>query len=198
MVAVDLFFPVCAEFSKLVMIRMLVFMTNTISEQVPLDLDWLQDNSISGDQMTEARQNRVLVLAREILQLRHQVGTIIQSPLDSAEYLLHELREEEREIFGVLFLSQKHEVIEFARLFSGTIAEASVYPREIVKYAMNTNAAAVILTHNHPSGDPSPSEADIQITQRVEEALKLVSVSVLDHIVVGGCDWVSLKDKGLF
>lgn len=151
----------------------------------------------TAEQLTVPQQDHVLCLAREILQSRYQVGALIQSPTECAEYLLHELGKEEREIFGVLFLTQQHSVIEFKRLFYGTIAEAAIYPREIVKYALTVNAAATILTHNHPSGSAVPSQADIEITARIQKALQLVSINVLDHIIVTHTQWTSFKEEAL-
>lgn len=107
------------------------------------------------------------------------------------------LAEEEREIFGALFLDTKHRLIAFERLFTGTIDAASVYPREVVKRALKLNAAAVIFTHNHPSGIPEPSGDDEAITRSLQSALLLIDVRVLDHIVVGGVSHVSFADRGL-
>jgi DNA repair protein RadC len=87
-------------------------------------------------------------------------------------------------------------VIEFSELFHGTLDSASVYPREVVKAALHHNAGAVIFTHNHPSGEPDPSDADRRITQRLQEALGLIEVRVLDHIVIGGSDSVSFAERG--
>lgn len=91
----------------------------------------------------------------------------------------------EREVFAVMLLDNQHRLIEFKELFQGTIDAASVYPREVVKTALKANAAAVIFAHNHPSGDPEPSQADRRITTRLQDALALIDVRVLDHIVVG-------------
>jgi DNA repair protein RadC len=93
-------------------------------------------------------------------------------------------------------LNNQHEFLHYKELFSGTINAASVYPREIVKYALDYNAANVILAHNHPSGTPEPSQADIAITQRIRQALDLIDVQVLDHIVVGAGNAVSLAQRG--
>ena len=102
------------------------------------------------------------------------------------------------EMFGALFLDNRHRVIEFHELFRGTIDGASVYPREVVKQVLACNAAAVIFLHNHPSGEPEPSAADEQITYRLRDALCLIDVRVLDHIVVGsGGRTVSFAERGL-
>lgn len=102
----------------------------------------------------------------------------------------------EHEVFSALFLDTQHRLIHFETLFRGTIDSASVYPREVVKRALAHNAAAVIFVHNHPSGDPEPSDADWRITQRLKEALALIEVRVINHIVVGGDRCVSLAERG--
>ena len=96
----------------------------------------------------------------------------------------------------MLLLDTKHKIIGFHELFRGTIDSASVYPREVVKTALEHNAAAMIITHNHPSGNPEPSQADIQLTTRLKEALALVDVRVLDHIIVGTDGCYSLVENG--
>ncbi|MDO6562633.1 DNA repair protein RadC [Amphritea sp. 1_MG-2023] len=103
----------------------------------------------------------------------------------------------EREVFGMILLDNRHRIIEFVELFMGSINSASVYPREVVKKALLQNAAAVILVHNHPSGDPDPSQADRDITNRLQEALGTVEVRLLDHIVVGVEGTVSFAERGL-
>lgn len=102
------------------------------------------------------------------------------------DYLLSELRLETREIFAVLFLDNQHHVLTFERLFFGTLNAAAVYPRVVVEQALKHHAAAVILTHNHPSGIAEASLADKQITERLIQALQLIEVRVLDHIIVAG------------
>ena len=104
---------------------------------------------------------------------------------------------EEREHFHCLFLDNQHTLIEDARMFSGTIDGASVYPREVVKRALQVNAAAVIFAHNHPSGIAEPSESDKKITDKLKDALKLLDIRVLDHIIVGGMQTFSFAEHGL-
>ena len=99
-------------------------------------------------------------------------------------------------MFACLFLDNKHRLIAFEKLFQGTIDAAAVYPREVVRRAMEHNAAAVILAHNHPSGVAEPSQSDHAITRRLVEALGLVEVRVLDHLVIGDGGWVSLASRG--
>ncbi|GAB2678469.1 RadC family protein [Aliiglaciecola aliphaticivorans] len=113
------------------------------------------------------------------------------------QYLLSQLRDEPNEVFAVLLLDSQHRLISFKKLFFGTINAASVYPRVIVQQALGVNAAAIILSHNHPSGIAEPSQADQHITQRIKHALELIDVTVLDHIIVGDGDCVSFAERGL-
>lgn len=118
----------------------------------------------------------------------------VESPDAAKKIIWASMQNLEQEVFACLFLNTKHHVISFEKMFFGTIDAASVYPREVVKKALQLNAAAVIFTHNHPSLDSSPSQADITLTKRLEEALALVDVRVLDHIIVGS-DTYSLAEN---
>lgn len=102
----------------------------------------------------------------------------------------------EHGVFALLMLDNKHHTLEFRELFRGTLDGASVYPREVVKVCLEHNAAAVILVHNHPSGDPEPSQADRVLTRKLQDALNLVDIRTLDHIVVGHEGCVSLAEQG--
>lgn len=117
-------------------------------------------------------------------------------PEDAARFLQLSLAQEKNEHFTALFLNNKHQVLCFEKLFSGTIDGAAVYPRVVVQKALTHNAAAVIFAHNHPSDNCEPSEADRAITRRLQEALTLVDVRVLDHFVVSRSGWVSLAERG--
>ena len=112
------------------------------------------------------------------------------------EYLCQHIGQHQREIFAVLMLDSQHRFIQLEELFQGTIDSASVHPREVVKSVLKHNAAAVILSHNHPSGVAEPSQSDRLITDSLVDALDLVGVRVLDHIVVGRKQWVSFADRG--
>lgn len=116
---------------------------------------------------------------------------------DAKCYLRAELRDLKHEVFAVLMLNSQHQLIAFRRLFSGTINAAAVYPREIAKQAIHDNAAAIILVHNHPSGNPTPSDADIRLTNDVKHAMALVDIEVLDHFIVADNHVCSLAQKGL-
>lgn len=124
-------------------------------------------------------------------------GSVLESPQHTRQYLSLRLRDYAFEVFACLFLDNRHRVIEFEELFRGTIHGASVHPREVVKKALGHNAAAVIFAHNHPSGVAEPSQADQQITRRLVDALALVDVRVLDHLVVGDGEIVSFAERGL-
>ena len=127
-------------------------------------------------------------------------GKALTSPNLVRDYLVLHLAQFEEEHFSLVLLDTQHRVIGFENIFRGTIDGASVYPREVVKIALAYNAAAVILAHNHPSGNPEPSNADIQLTKRLKESLALIDVRVLDHIIVGGCSQtqtVSFAERGL-
>ena len=139
----------------------------------------------------------IVEMSKALLAKRFQRNTTLSSPADSKDYLVSQLAELEHEVFAVLFLDNRHRVICFDEMFTGTIDGASVHPREVVKRALRHNAAAVILAHNHPSGIPEPSRADISLTRRLTDALALVDVRVLDHIVVGGTETASFAERGL-
>lgn len=120
-----------------------------------------------------------------------------ENPSTARDFLIAELGTLEHEVFCCIFLNTRHQLISFDQLFRGTIDGASVYPREVVKAALNHNASAVIFSHNHPSGIPEPSSADITLTRRLKTALELVDIRTLDHLVVGNFNAVSFAERGL-
>ena len=144
-----------------------------------------------------ATVEQILEAARQAIERKMQRGTSFTSPAAVKEDLRAKLAGFEHEVFAVLFMDTQHRLIEYAEMFRGTIDGASVYPRELVKEALRLNAAAVIVSHNHPSGNPEPSGADRALTQRLKEALGLVDVRVLDHVIVAGSDTTSLAERGL-
>ena len=120
----------------------------------------------------------------------------LTSPQASKDYVKLQLATYEHEVFACLFMDNRNRVITFEKLFRGTIDGASVYPREVVKACLRHNSAAVISTHNHPSGVAEPSQADIAITERLKKALALVDIRVLDHLIVGE-EVISFAERGL-
>lgn len=124
-------------------------------------------------------------------------GTAIRSPADTENFLKKMLAGRQHEQFMVVFLDNRHRVLDARVLFEGTIDGTSVYPREVVKLSLELNAAAVILAHNHPSGVAEPSQADERITRRLKSALELVDIRVLDHLIVAGSGCTSLASRGL-
>jgi DNA repair protein RadC len=139
----------------------------------------------------------VLEMSHRYLQQQLRENDALTSPADTRRYLQARLRHYPHEVFSCLFLDNRHRVICFEELFRGTIDGASVHPREVVKRALKHNAAALILAHNHPSGVAEPSQADRHITAHLKQALSLVDIRVLDHIVIGEGEPVSLAERGL-
>ncbi len=139
----------------------------------------------------------VLEMGRRHLHEILKHGDVLTSPQHTRRYLSARLRGYPYEVFACLFLDNQHRVIEYEELFQGTIDGATVHPREVVRCAMRHNAAAVILAHNHPSGVAEPSASDTQITQRLKDALALVDVRVVDHIIVGEGQMTSLAERRL-
>lgn len=136
--------------------------------------------------------------ALKILSARVSRGQALTKPDDVKNYLLIRYRGRLHEMFGCIFLNNQHEIIEVEELFYGTIDGASVYPRVVVQRALQLNAAAVTFFHNHPSGNPTPSQADIRLTGLLKTALKTVDIRTLDHIVIGAADTrpVSFAEQG--
>lgn len=151
------------------------------------------------DAITQAEDN-VLLEARAIIMRRWKIARPDERKLTSPDIMRDFMRltllpELKREHFIVVFLNNQHQYLGYETLFIGTLDAAAVYPREVVKAAIQYNAAAVILAHNHPSGEQEPSKADRMITERLSAALKLVDVRLLDHFVVGE-DIVSFAERG--
>ncbi len=134
----------------------------------------------------------IITMAKRFARRKLAKGRKISQPSQAFEHLQLLLQDYEHEVFSVLFLC----VIRFEELFRGTIDAASVYPREVLKAALAYNAAAVILVHNHPSGDPEPSDADRRITERLKEAFDLMDIRVIDHVVVGSNGCKSFAEMG--
>ena len=140
---------------------------------------------------------RIIERALSILEKRARSGTALTSPCAVRDYLRLSLAGREHEVFVVVHLDAQHRVVRVEELFRGTLAQTSVYPREVVKAALASNAAAVIFAHNHPSGVAQPSQADELLTRQLKEALALVEVRVLDHFIVAGNHSISFAERGL-
>lgn len=144
-----------------------------------------------------ARIRAVPELARRYFASSLPPGAAIRTPADTEAYLQAKLRHLGHELFCCLYLDNRHRVLRFDEMFRGTIDGTSVYPREVVKEALEINAAAVILAHNHPSGVAEPSQADERITRRLKSALELVDIRLLDHLIIGDGMATSMASRGL-
>jgi len=144
-----------------------------------------------------AQLQAVLELSRRYLREELGERDVLSDPAATRRFLKMRLRGHPNEVFACLFLDNRHRLIEYNELFRGTIDGASVHPRAVVHAAMRCNAAAVIFAHNHPSGAIEPSAADLAITRRLREALAYFDVHVLDHVIVGDGEGVSLAERGL-
>lgn len=149
------------------------------------------------DELRAATTAEIIAAARRAMTRRVHRGTAMSSPRAVREFLAVKLGTLEHEIFAVLLLDTRHRLIDYVELFRGTINGASVHPREVVKLALARNAAALVLAHPHPSGSPEPSQADELITHRLKEALALVDIAVLDHVIVAGGETVSFAERGM-
>ena len=144
-----------------------------------------------------AQLQAVLEMARRHLAETLRRDSALENPEQVRRYLKSLLRHEPHEVFGCLFLDSKHRVLAFEVLFHGSINTAYVHPRQVVKRALAHNAASLILCHNHPSGVSEPSRADIELTKRLMETLALIDVEVLDHVIIGDGEPLTLVERGL-
>lgn len=144
-----------------------------------------------------AQLQAAIELGRRYLQEQLQRTTALSNSVATKNYIVAQLRDLHQEVFAVLFLDKQHRVISFEKLFFGTIDHSIIHPRIIVQRALHHNAAAAILTHNHPSGIATPSEADIAMTETITTALALIDVKVLDHVIVGDNVTTSLAELGV-
>jgi DNA repair protein RadC len=144
-----------------------------------------------------AQVQAAMEMAQRVMDEPLRQGDPLRSPEDTRRFLSSRLATYPHEVFAGLFLDNRHRVIRYQELFRGTIDGAAVYPREVVRQALEVNAAAVIFAHNHPSGVAEPSQADVSLTRRLKAALELVDIRVLDHMVVGHGEVISLAERGL-
>lgn len=139
----------------------------------------------------------VTEMARRALEQQMQEAPVFDAPQKVKDYVALHLAGREQEVFAVLFLDGQHRLLKLEEMFRGTLTQTSVYPREVVRRALLLNAGALIFAHNHPSGLAEPSRADEYLTQTLRTALQLVDVRVLDHLVVGQGQVVSMAERGL-
>ncbi|WP_412976130.1 RadC family protein [Ornithinibacillus sp. 179-J 7C1 HS] len=137
-----------------------------------------------------------LELGKRLSQYRPNERYVIRSPEDGADYIMEELRNLNQEHFVVLFLNTKNQIIHRQTIFIGSLNASIVHPREVFREAVKRSAASIIVAHNHPSGDPTPSQEDIHVTKRLQESGKMIGIELLDHLIIGDHKFVSLKEKG--
>ena len=144
-----------------------------------------------------AKPEQILDAAQKIVDTRTQRGSSFSDPATACEFFRAKLGGQEREVFAAAMLDTRHRLIEYVELFFGNIDGAEVHPREVARCALRLNAAAVIVAHNHPSGEVTPSSADRAVTTRLKQALALLDIRLLDHVIVGGPESLSLARQGL-
>ncbi len=152
---------------------------------------------LKPSELNDEEKQSVMILAMKVLAVKHRAGRALCSPEETRNFLRLRLADYRNEVFGSLFLDNRHRIIAVRELFQGTIDGASIYPRVVVQQALEANAAAMVFFHNHPSGVAEPSHADEAITRRLKDALALVDVRVLDHFVVSAGESVSFAERGL-
>ncbi|MFD2681439.1 RadC family protein [Bacillus seohaeanensis] len=135
-------------------------------------------------------------LGRRISNLSYDDRYIIRSPEDGANYVMNDMRFLSQEHFVCLYLNTKNQVLHKQTIFIGSLNASIVHPREVFKEAFRRSAASIICIHNHPSGDPTPSREDIEVTKRLVECGKIIGIEVLDHLIIGERKYISLKEKG--
>ncbi|ALC89796.1 hypothetical protein AM500_08425 [Bacillus sp. FJAT-18017] len=137
-----------------------------------------------------------LELGSRVANLSNNERYVIRSPEDGANYVMNEMRFLSQEHFVCLYLNTKNQVLHKQTIFIGSLNASIVHPREVFKEAFRRSAASIICLHNHPSGDPTPSREDIEVTKRLSECGKIIGIDVLDHLIIGENKFVSLKEKG--
>jgi DNA repair protein RadC len=163
-----------------------------------VNLSTEQLTGIKGIGMAKALQIQAgIELGKRLSRSTLHEPTVIRSPKDVAEYLMEEMRYLQKEHFVCLFLNTKNHILAKETISVGTLDASIVHPRDVFRSAINRNSSSVICAHNHPSGDPQPSQEDIKVTRRLVESGEIVGIEVLDHIVIGDRKFVSLKEQGL-
>ncbi len=154
------------------------------------EIKGIGDNNVFGLKITQA-------VSRRFLADRIMDQDFMRSSEEVMEYLKHNLRDKTREIFMVIYLNGRNQILQMEELFEGTLTTSAVYPREVVKRALDHAADALVFVHNHPSGNPKPSQDDITITKKLKEAAEAIDVSVHDHLIFAGNEVYSFGDNGL-
>ncbi|QSB49911.1 RadC family protein [Parageobacillus toebii] len=153
--------------------------------------------SIKGIGTTKAIQILAAIeLGRRISRLSYNGRYVIRSPEDGAKYVMEDMRFLSQEHFVAIYLNTKNQVIHRKTIFIGSLNASIVHPREVFKEAIKRSAASIICVHNHPSGDPTPSREDIDVTKRLAECGRIIGIELLDHLIIGDQKFVSLKEKG--
>ncbi len=166
---------------------------NGVLEASPTELKSIKgigDNNVFGLKIAQAVSRRYL--ADRIID-----KDFVRSADEVMDYLKHNLRDKSKELFLVIYLNGRNQILNMEELFEGTLSTSAVYPREVVKRALDNDAAALVFVHNHPSGNPNPSQDDLTITKKLVEAAKSIEVSVHDHLIIAGNDVYSFADHGL-
>jgi len=159
--------------------------------------NWDELTHISGIGPAKALELKAsLELGRRVARSRLPEAIVVSCPQDAADILMEEMRHLREEHFVVLFLSTKNHVIGRETISIGTLNASLVHPREVFRAAIRRNSASILCAHNHPSGDPTPSQEDVQLTRRLRDAGELVGIELLDHIVIGDQRFISLKESG--
>jgi DNA repair protein RadC len=154
------------------------------------EINGVGDNNVFGLKIAQS-------VARRYLADRIIDKDIVRSADEVMAYLKHSLRDKNREAFLVIYLNGRNQILKMEELFKGTLTTSAVYPREVVKRALDNNAAALVFVHNHPSGNPNPSQDDLSITKKLKEAAKAIDVSIHDHLIIAGNEVYSFADHGL-
>jgi len=136
-------------------------------------------------------------VARRYLADRIVDMDYIRSSEDVLDYLRHNLRDKSKEVFMIIYLNGRNQILKMEKLFEGTLNTSAVYPREVVKRALENDASALVLVHNHPSGNSSPSQDDLTITKKLKDAVKTIDIYIHDHLIIAGNDVYSFADHGL-
>ena len=154
------------------------------------EIKGIGDNNVFGLKIAQSVSRRYL--ADRIID-----QDFIRSADEVIDYLKHNLRDKSREVFLVIYLNGRNQILKMEELFQGTLTTSAVYPREVVKRALVNDAAALVFVHNHPSGNPNPSKDDLTITKKLKEAAQAIDVSIHDHLIIAGNDVYSFADHGL-